>query len=42
MSEPLTMIARVQAKPGQEARLLQELEHLPAPTRAEVGGRGAK
>jgi len=36
MSEPLTMIARVQAKPGQEARLLHELESLPAPTRGGV------
>jgi len=39
VSEPLTVIARVRAKPGQEARLLQELKRLPAPTRAEAGGR---
>jgi len=37
MSEPLTIVARVRAKLGQEARLLQELERLPAPTRAEAG-----
>jgi quinol monooxygenase YgiN len=37
MSEPLTIIARVRAKPGQEARLLQELKRLLAPTRAEAG-----
>jgi quinol monooxygenase YgiN len=37
MSEPLTVIARVRAKPGQESRLLQELKRLPAPTRAEAG-----
>jgi quinol monooxygenase YgiN len=37
MSEPLTIIARVRAKPGQESRLLQELKRLPAPTRAEAG-----
>jgi quinol monooxygenase YgiN len=37
MGEPLTIIARVRAKPGQEARLLQELKRLLAPTRAEAG-----
>jgi quinol monooxygenase YgiN len=37
MSEPLTIIARVRAKPGQEARLLQELKGLLTPTRAEAG-----
>jgi quinol monooxygenase YgiN len=37
MSEPLTILARVRAKPGQEARLLQELKRLPAATRAEEG-----
>ena len=37
MSEPLTIIARVRARPGQESRLLQELKRLPAPTRAETG-----
>ena len=42
MSESLTIIVGVRAKPGQEARLLQELERLPAPTRAAACGRGAK
>jgi quinol monooxygenase YgiN len=37
MNEPLTIIARVRAKPGQEARLLQEMKGLLAPTRAEAG-----
>jgi len=31
VSESLTIIVGVRAKPGQEARLLQELERLPAP-----------
>jgi quinol monooxygenase YgiN len=37
MSETLTIIARVKAKPGQEARLLRELKAMLAPTRAEAG-----
>ena len=37
MNQPLTIIARFRAKPGQEARLLQELQRLPGPTRAEPG-----
>jgi quinol monooxygenase YgiN len=37
MSEPLTLIVRVRAKAGQESRLLQELQRLLAPTRAEAG-----
>jgi quinol monooxygenase YgiN len=37
MSEPLTIIARVRAKAGQESRLRQELQRLLAPTRAEAG-----
>lgn len=37
MSEPLTVIARMRAKAGQEARLRQELKELLAPTRAEAG-----
>jgi len=37
MSAPLTLIARMRAKPGQETRLLGELRHLVAPTRAEAG-----
>ncbi len=37
MSEPLTVVARVRAKTGQEARLRQELQRLVAPTRAEAG-----
>jgi quinol monooxygenase YgiN len=34
---PVTLLARFRAKPGQEARLLQELKRLPGPTRAETG-----
>ena len=37
MSEPLTVVARVRAKTGQETRLHQELQRLVAPTRAEKG-----
>jgi quinol monooxygenase YgiN len=37
MSEPLTVVARVRAKAGQEARLRQELQRLVAPTCAEEG-----
>ena len=37
MPEMLTVIAYVQAKAGQEARVKQTLEGLIAPTRAEVG-----
>jgi quinol monooxygenase YgiN len=37
MSVPLTLIARMRAKPGQEARLRQELNRLVRPTRAEQG-----
>src|ERR1700737_3593979 len=36
MSE-LTILAHFRAKPGREARLLQELKRLPEPTRAEAG-----
>ena len=36
MSE-VTVLAHFRAKPGQEARLLQELKRLPEPTRAEAG-----
>jgi quinol monooxygenase YgiN len=37
MSELLTVIARVRAKTGKEARLRQELRGLVTPTRAEAG-----
>jgi quinol monooxygenase YgiN len=37
MSEPLTVIARFQAKAGQESRLRRDLQSLLAPTRAEAG-----
>jgi quinol monooxygenase YgiN len=37
MSAPLTLIARMRAKPGQEARLQMELQRLLAPTHAEAG-----
>jgi quinol monooxygenase YgiN len=37
MSAPLTLIARMRAKSGQEARLRAELLRLVAPTRAEPG-----
>jgi quinol monooxygenase YgiN len=37
MSESLTVIAHVRAKPGQESRVRQLLEGLLAPTRAETG-----
>ena len=37
MSQPLTVIARMRAKAGQEARLKQELLGLLAPSRAEAG-----
>ena len=37
MSEPLTIVARFRAKPGQESRLRQELQRALAPTRAEAG-----
>src|SRR3970040_1937481 len=33
----LTVVARIKAKPGQEARVRQELTKLLAPTRAEQG-----
>ena len=33
----VTILARFRAKPGREARLLQELKRLPEPTRAEEG-----
>ena len=36
MSE-VTILAHFRAKPSQEARLLQELKRLPAPTRLEAG-----
>jgi quinol monooxygenase YgiN len=37
MSEPLTVIARFRAKPGQESRALETLRALVEPTRAESG-----
>jgi quinol monooxygenase YgiN len=37
MSELLTVVARVRAKSGQEARLRQELQRLVAPTLTEAG-----
>jgi quinol monooxygenase YgiN len=37
MREALTVVARVRAKIGKEARLRQELERLVTPTRAEAG-----
>jgi quinol monooxygenase YgiN len=37
MGEPVTVIARLQAKKGQESKLRQELLRLLAPTRAESG-----
>jgi quinol monooxygenase YgiN len=37
MSAPLTLVARMRAKPGQEGRLRAELQRLVAPTRAEAG-----
>ena len=37
MGEPLTVIARLRAKAGQEARLRQELQGLVVPSRAEAG-----
>jgi quinol monooxygenase YgiN len=37
MSQPLTIIARMRAKAGQETRLKKELLGLVAPTRAEAG-----
>ena len=37
MSDQLTLIVRVKAKPGQEEPLLRELKGMLAPTRAEAG-----
>jgi len=37
MSAPLTLIAQMRAKPGQQDRLRMELQRLVAPTRAEAG-----
>lgn len=37
MNGPLTVIAQVRAKAGQQARLRQELQALVTPTRAEPG-----
>jgi quinol monooxygenase YgiN len=37
MGEPLTVIARLRAKAGQQARLRQQLQGLVAPSRAEAG-----
>ncbi|MBZ5644689.1 MAG: antibiotic biosynthesis monooxygenase [Acidobacteriia bacterium] len=37
MSELLTVIAQIRAKPGQEARLRQQLRGLVGPTLAEAG-----
>ena len=37
MEGPLTLIARMRAKDGQQARLRQELQRLVTPTRAEPG-----
>jgi quinol monooxygenase YgiN len=33
----VTILAHFRAKPGKEARLLQELKRLPEPTRSEAG-----
>lgn len=37
MSDQLTVVAQMRAKPGRELRLREELERLLAPTRAEKG-----
>jgi len=37
MSELLTVVARLQAKPGQETQLRQQLQRLVEPTRTEPG-----
>jgi len=37
MSEPLTVVARLRAKPGQETQLRHQLQRLVMPTRAEPG-----
>lgn len=37
MSQPLTVVARLRAKPGQEAELRHQLQRLVTPTRAEAG-----
>lgn len=37
MTQTLTVVARIKAKPGQEARVREELRKLLAPTRAEQG-----
>ena len=37
MSAPLTLVARMRAKSGQQARLRAELQRLVEPTRAETG-----
>ena len=37
MSEPLTLVVRVRAKIGKEARLRREMQGLVPPTRAEAG-----
>jgi len=37
MDTTLTVVARIKAKPGQEARVREELRKLLAPTRAEQG-----
>ena len=37
MSKPLTIVARIKAKPGQEDALAAELAKLVAPTLLEVG-----
>jgi quinol monooxygenase YgiN len=36
-NSPLTIVARIKAKPGMEARMQQDLISLLAPTRAESG-----
>lgn len=36
-NEKLTVVARIKARPGQEARVRQELQKLLAPTRVEDG-----
>jgi quinol monooxygenase YgiN len=37
MSQLLTVVARLRAKPGQETQLRLQLQHLVMPTRAEAG-----
>jgi quinol monooxygenase YgiN len=37
MSQPLTVVARLRARPGQETELRHQLQRLVTPTRAEPG-----